>query len=135
MAITFNESGMNIQCNKRVSINRADSMNSEFCNKLDRASGVIERYAKSKDVNITFSQVKGGTPELISIDVQPANMCRKKVPFVSSTMTGEISPKSDKPFLREVYERIQLITEGTKPRIETMKAETLAKLRKIGKIK
>ena len=41
----------------------------------------------------------------------------------------------DKPFLSKVYEKLQFLVEGTRPRIEKDKADTIQKLIKEGKIK
>jgi len=126
MKTTFNSVGLNIECNKYVNISRADNIPSDISNQLTGASGVIGRYAKDKGVKINIM----GLPYDDLVDISVKNSpCFKRAGWL------HYNEKSDKPFLRRVYENIQLFTEGTEPRIEKMKAETLEKLRKIGKIK
>jgi len=68
-------------------------------------------------------------------DLNRINISKKIGSNVVSTSL--VYPKStkNKSFLRKVYEQIQYMVEGTEPRIESMKKDTLARLRAIGKIK
>lgn len=130
MAITFNESGMNVQCNKRVSIQGYDKIPAQYAEKLEQSAGVVERYAKANNQKVIFSPV-GGASDVVSISV----IKDKKKPFVVADGLVKCS-EGDVPFLRKVYQKIQAMTEGTTAtRLDKMKAETLANLKKLGKIK
>ncbi len=130
MAITFNESGMNVQPTKRVSIQGYDKIPAQYAEKLEQSAGVVERYAKANNQKVVFSPV-GGASDVVSISV----IKDKKKPFVASEGFTKCVD-TDLPFLRKVYKKIQSLTTGvTETSLEKMQAETLAKLKKIGKIK
>lgn len=131
MAITFNESGMNVQCNKRVSIHGYDRISAPYAEKLQQAAGVIERYAGANKEQVILGPVVKGYEDYLTISVVPDGKKR----LLESTGVIHCS-EGDVPFLRKVYSKIQSLTEGTSAtRLDKMQAETIAKLKKIGKIK
>lgn len=130
MAITFNESGMNVQPTKRVSIKDYDKIPAKYAEKLEQSAGVVERYASANKEKVVFTPV-GPKSDMLLVTVMKDN----KKPFVASEGFAKCVD-TDIPFLRKVYKKIQSLTTGvTETSLEKMQAETLAKLKKIGKIK
>lgn len=131
MTINFNSSGMDIQYNKYVQINKADALPEKYLSQISEASETLGNYAKNKKVTINLIGCEGyrDEPAGVGISVNKKGVEDAPSKFVTC------KEKDTKPFLRRVYERVQLLTEGTEPRINKMQQETISKLKKIGKIK
>ena len=131
MSIKFNNNGMDIQCNKYVQINRADAVPTKYLTQICDAAETLGNYAKDKKVKISFIGCDsfGNEPSALCISVSKKGVEDPPTKFITC------KEKDTKPFLRRVYERVQLLTEGTEPRINKMTQETISKLKKIGKIK
>lgn len=151
MSVNFGRKYSSINCNEYVTINDATNFSKNVKQTLEDASDVIGRYAKAKKAKVAFlPQLDSdyfyittlskdakvvSCPLNMDKDLNRINISKKIGSNVVSTSL--VYPKStkNKSFLRKVYEQIQYMVEGTEPRIESMKKDTLARLRAIGKIK
>ena len=150
MSINFKGSNIELNYNNRLMIDNIENCPNKVVEELSEASDVISNYAKSKKSQIWVKPEEG----MDYLYLQTLTKKSKSTPLptkdgnflnrVDSSKLGskthsismiDASEKGDKPFLRRFYEKIQYMIEGTEPRIETMKKETLLKLKQIGKIK
>ncbi len=150
MSINFEGNKIELNYNNRLMIDNIENCPNKVLNELSEVSDVISNYAKSKKAQIWVKPEEG----MDYLYLQTLTKKSKSTPHptkdgdflnrVDSSKLGskihsismiDASEKGDKPFLRRFYEKIQYMIEGTEPRIETMKKETLLKLKQIGKIK
>ena len=148
MSINF-ENNNNYNNKSLLTVNYVNNCSDKVIKDLSGASDVICNYAKSKKAQIAITPEVGTDYLYLTTSSKKAKVMSSPVntPFsryvkslrygsrVVSTSIIDGSEKGDKPFLRRVYEKMQYMLEGTEPRVETMKKETLAKLKQIGKIK
>ena len=110
--------------------------------KLQEAKDTIANYAKSKKVKVKFYSPWGELPECHSAFEEKLaqnkiamQVTSRKNSDKSSFTFIDYTEKDGKPFLRTVYEQLQLLTEKKPLRIEKEKADTITRLLEAGKIK
>ena len=142
MPISFFEKSSEIPYRpKNVRIENIDTLPGESAQELFYASDVIGNYAKKHKVSVRFFDagkladdsdtispvVEHKLSKFVGIDVTKNGKTNgTRVAYVSN---------DDKPFLRQVYEKIQILTEGKQPRLAKEKAKTMLKLINEGKVK
>lgn len=125
MVIGYVERGSRIDCNKYVSINQAEKLSNQKVEELSKASVGLGKYLKDKNVTLNLAPSRDG-------DCLMLNLHRKPLVVVDCV---PMQDTVEKPFLRNLYERVQLMVEGKSPRIEAFKDATIANIKKMGKIK
>ena len=124
--------------NKNVKLHLLDSNHGKYADELYYAQDVIGNYAKANKSEVVFMEgaemsevpaFKQALKDSLYIGVE--NRKTKK----SSGNVIKYVQEDGKPFLRRVYESLQQMIEGTQPKIEAHKSETVSKLIKSGKMK
>ncbi len=122
---------------KNVNLNLLNIEHKKYANDLYYAQDVIGNYAKANNARVTFMEAADRTdiPEIQKSLTDFLNIIveKKKENKVYNNFI-KYDSKSDKPFLRRVYESLQQIIEGKELPIEQMKRDTYNRLVKAGKI-
>ncbi|MCD8378283.1 MAG: hypothetical protein LUB59_05800 [Candidatus Gastranaerophilales bacterium] len=126
---------------KNVKLGYMETLPGKSKEELYRAQDGIGNYLKAHSSKVEFFD-----PRRLAGDFDNPTMEENLDKYVGIKVTNNKThrnkysyinyyEKSDKPFLRRVYESIQRMTEGKKSPIEQMKRQTLLKLMEQGKIK
>lgn len=150
MSINFKSNNIELNYNNRLMIDNIENCPNKVVEELSEASDVISNYAQSKKSQIWVKPEEGMDYlylQTLTKKSKATTLPTKNGNFLNQVKSSRFGSKilsssmmdstenSKKPFLRRFYEKIQFMIEGTEPRVETMKKETLLKLKQIGKIK